>query len=100
VKATGAKVCGLCEGRDAAGKGGIIKAITARTSPRVFRVVALTSLMEREETQIYFQRYILQLPAGGTQLSAPADSGAILNDRAASSSGLRSVSENEGTCHG
>ncbi len=65
VKATGAKVCVIFEGRDAAGKGGIIKALTARTSPRVFRTVALASPTEREKTQMYFQRYMPHLPAGG-----------------------------------
>ena len=65
VKATGAKVCVLFEGRDAAGKGGIIKAISERTSPRVFRVVALASPSEREKSQMYFQRYFPYLPAGG-----------------------------------
>jgi len=65
VKASGAKVCVLFEGRDAAGKGGIIKRITERTSPRVFRVVALSAPTEREKSQMYFQRYIPYLPAGG-----------------------------------
>ena len=65
VKATGAKVCVLFEGRDAAGKGGIIKRITERTSPRVFRVVALQSPTEREKSQMYIQRYIPHLPAAG-----------------------------------
>ena len=65
VKATNAKVCVLFEGRDAAGKGGIIKAITERTSPRVFRVIALPSPTEREKSQMYFQRYFPYLPAGG-----------------------------------
>jgi polyphosphate kinase 2 len=65
TKATGAKVCVIFEGRDAAGKGGIIKCITERTSPRVFRVVALASPTEREKSQMYFQRYISYLPAGG-----------------------------------
>ncbi len=65
VKATGAKVCVLFEGRDAAGKGGIIKRITERTSPRVFRVVALASPTEREKSQMYFQRYMPHLPAAG-----------------------------------
>jgi len=65
VKATGAKVCVIFEGRDAAGKGGIIKRITERTSPRVFRVVALPSPTEREKSQMYFQRYISHLPAAG-----------------------------------
>jgi polyphosphate kinase len=65
VKASGAKICVLFEGRDAAGKGGIIKCITGRTSPRVFRVVALASPTEREKSQMYFQRYMPHLPAGG-----------------------------------
>ena len=65
VKASGAKICVLFEGRDAAGKGGIIKRITERTSPRVFRVVALSAPTEREKSQMYFQRYMPHLPAGG-----------------------------------
>jgi polyphosphate kinase 2 len=65
VKVSGAKVCVLFEGRDAAGKGGIIKRITERTSPRVFRVVALASPTEREKSQMYFQRYMPHLPAAG-----------------------------------
>jgi len=65
VKATGTKVCVLFEGRDAAGKGGIIKCLTERTSPRVFRVVALQSPTDREKSQMYFQRYMPHLPAGG-----------------------------------
>jgi polyphosphate kinase 2 len=65
VKATGAKICVIFEGRDSAGKGGVIKRITERVSPRVFRVVALASPTEREKTQMYFQRYIVHLPAAG-----------------------------------
>jgi len=65
VKASGAKVCVLFEGRDAAGKGGIIKRITERTSPRVFRLVALPTPTEREKSQMYVQRYIPHLPAAG-----------------------------------
>jgi polyphosphate kinase len=65
VKVSGAKICVLFEGRDAAGKGGIIKRITERTSPRVFRVVALASPTEREKSQMYFQRYIPHLPGAG-----------------------------------
>jgi polyphosphate kinase 2 len=65
VKETGAKVCILFEGRDGAGKGGTIKAITERTSPRVFRVVALPAPSEREKSQMYAQRYVPHLPAGG-----------------------------------
>jgi polyphosphate kinase len=65
VKATGAKVCVLFEGRDAAGKGGIIKRLTERTSPRVFRVVALPAPTEREKSQMYIQRYLPHLPAAG-----------------------------------
>jgi polyphosphate kinase len=65
VKRTGAKVIILFEGRDAAGKGGIIKRITERVSPRVFRVVALPAPSERERSQLYFQRYFEHFPAGG-----------------------------------
>jgi polyphosphate kinase len=59
------KVCIVFEGRDGAGKGGAIKAITARVSPRIFRVVALPAPTEREKSQMYFQRYLPHLPAGG-----------------------------------
>jgi polyphosphate kinase 2 (PPK2 family) len=59
------RVCILFEGRDGAGKGGAIKAITERVSPRVFRVVALPEPTEREKSQIYFQRYIRHLPSAG-----------------------------------
>ena len=65
AKATGARVVILFEGRDAAGKGGIIKRIAERTSPRVFRVVALPAPTERQKSQVYLQRYIEHLPAGG-----------------------------------
>jgi polyphosphate kinase len=65
VKATGAKICIVFEGRDAAGKGGTIKAITERVSPRVFRVVALPAPTEREQSQMYIQRYISHFPAAG-----------------------------------
>jgi polyphosphate kinase 2 len=65
VKTTGAKVCVVFEGRDTAGKGGTIKAITERVSPRVFRVVALPAPSERERSQMYIQRYISHLPAAG-----------------------------------
>jgi polyphosphate kinase len=65
VKAKGLKVCILFEGRDGAGKGGTIKAITERVSPRVFRVVALPAPTEREKSQMYAQRYLTHLPAGG-----------------------------------
>ncbi len=59
------KICIVFEGRDGAGKGGTIKAITARVSPRVFRVVALPAPTEREKSQMYIQRYLPHLPAGG-----------------------------------
>ena len=62
---TGAKVCIVFEGRDGAGKGGTIKAITERVSPRVFRVVALPAPSEREKSQMYIQRYVPHLPAAG-----------------------------------
>jgi polyphosphate kinase 2 len=65
VKATGAKIIIVFEGRDAAGKGGIISAITARTSPRVFRDVALPTPSEREKSQMYIQRYMAHFPAAG-----------------------------------
>ena len=65
VVAEGAKVCIVFEGRDGAGKGGTIKAITERVSPRVFRVVALPSPTEREKSQMYVQRYIRHFPAAG-----------------------------------
>src|SRR6476661_6680439 len=58
VKKSGAKICVVFEGRDTAGKGGTIKAITERVSPRVFRVVALPAPTEREKSQMYLQRYI------------------------------------------
>src|SRR5260370_16464346 len=59
------KVCILFEGRDGAGKGGTIKAMTERVSPRIFRVVALPAPTEREKSQMYAQRYIPHLPAAG-----------------------------------
>ena len=65
VENTGSKVLIICEGRDGAGKGGVIKRITQRLNPRVARVVALPKPTEREITQWYFQRYVPHLPAGG-----------------------------------
>ena len=65
VKASGAKICIVFEGRDTAGKGGTIKRITERVSPRVFRVVALPAPTERERSQMYVQRYLPHLPAAG-----------------------------------
>jgi polyphosphate kinase len=65
VKDTGAKVCIVFEGRDTAGKGGTIKAVTERVSPRVFRVVALPAPTEREKSQMYMQRYVSHFPAAG-----------------------------------
>jgi len=61
----GLKVCVVFEGRDGAGKGGTIKALTERVSPRVFRVVALPSPSDREKTQMYMQRYVPHFPAAG-----------------------------------
>src|ERR1700760_4844833 len=61
----GLKVCIVFEGRDGAGKGGTIKAITERVSPRIFRVVALPAPTEREKSQMYVQRYLPHLPAAG-----------------------------------
>ena len=65
VKKSGARIVIIFEGRDAAGKGGVIKRITERVSPRVFRVVALPAPTDREKSQIYMQRYIAHLPAAG-----------------------------------
>jgi len=65
VKHAGLKICIVFEGRDGAGKGGTIKAITERVSPRVFRVVALPAPTEREKSQMYGQRYLPHLPAAG-----------------------------------
>lgn len=65
VKETGARVIVVFEGRDTAGKGGIIKRIVERVSPRVFRVVALPAPSDREKTQFYYQRYAVHLPAAG-----------------------------------
>ena len=65
VKASGAKICIVFEGRDTAGKGGTIKRITERVSPRVFKVVALPAPSEREKSQMYIQRYVQHLPAAG-----------------------------------
>ncbi len=65
VRYKGLRVVVIFEGRDAAGKGGVIKRITERVSPRVFRTVALPAPSDREKTQIYIQRYVNQLPAAG-----------------------------------
>ena len=65
VQAKGLRIIVLFEGRDAAGKGGVIKRITERVSPRVFRVVALPTPSEREKTQMYIQRYVQHFPAAG-----------------------------------
>ena len=65
VKAEGARIVVVFEGRDAAGKGGTIKAITERLSPRVFRVVALPAPSDREKSQMFIQRYIERFPAAG-----------------------------------
>ena len=65
VKATGQRIVVVFEGRDAAGKGGTIKAITERVSPRVFRLVALPAPSDREKSQMYMQRYFGHFPAAG-----------------------------------
>jgi polyphosphate kinase 2 len=65
VQRDGSRVVIIFEGRDAAGKGGTIKALTERVSPRVFRVVALPAPSDREKSQLYIQRYIQHLPAAG-----------------------------------
>ena len=65
VQQSGARICVVFEGRDGAGKGGTIKALTERCSPRVFRVVALPAPTEREKSQMYMQRYLRHMPAAG-----------------------------------
>jgi polyphosphate kinase 2 (PPK2 family) len=65
IKEKGLKIIVIFEGRDAAGKGGTIKRLVERVSPRVFRVVALSTPSEREKTQLYFQRYVNHFPAAG-----------------------------------
>ena len=65
VQAKGVRVIVIFEGRDTAGKGGVISRITARTSPRIFRHVALPAPSDREKTQVYIQRYIAHFPAAG-----------------------------------
>ena len=65
VKHKGLRVIVVFEGRDAAGKGGVIKRITERVSPRVFRIAALPTPSEREKSEIYIQRYFQHFPAGG-----------------------------------
>ena len=65
VKTEGARVIIVFEGRDAAGKGGTIKALTERVSPRVFRTVALPAPSDREKSQLFMQRYIERFPAAG-----------------------------------
>ena len=67
VKEKGLRVIVVFEGRDAAGKGGVIKAITERVSPRVFRIVALPTPTDREKSEMYVQRYIQHFPAGGDE---------------------------------
>lgn len=65
VKASGSRIVIIFEGRDAAGKGGVIKRLTEKVSPRVFRVTALPTPSDREKSQIFMQRYITHLPAAG-----------------------------------
>jgi polyphosphate kinase 2 (PPK2 family) len=65
VTATGQKIVIIFEGRDTAGKGGTIKALTERVSPRIFRVIALPAPSDREKSQMYIQRYLAHLPAAG-----------------------------------
>ncbi len=65
VKQTGQRIIVVFEGRDAAGKGGTIKAITERVSPRIFRLVALPAPSDREKSQMYVQRYLAHFPAAG-----------------------------------
>ncbi len=65
VKHKGSRVIIVFEGRDAAGKGGVIRALTERVSPRIFRVVALPAPSDREKSQMFIQRYVERFPAGG-----------------------------------
>src|SRR5271168_5090236 len=65
VRHKGLRIIVVFEGRDAAGKGGVIKRLTERVSPRVFQVVALPAPTDREKTQMYFQRYFVHFPAAG-----------------------------------
>src|SRR5690349_11119535 len=65
VKSTGERIIIVFEGRDGAGKGGMIRTITERVSPRVYRVVALPAPSDREKSQVYLQRYFAHFPAGG-----------------------------------
>jgi polyphosphate kinase 2 len=65
VRETGARVIVVCEGRDTAGKGGLIKRLVERVSPRTFRVVALSAPTDRERSMLYLQRYVQHFPAGG-----------------------------------
>src|SRR4249919_2998783 len=65
VKHKGLKICVVFEGRDAAGKGGMIKAITERVSPRVFRIIALPAPSDRQKSQMFMQRYMEYFPAAG-----------------------------------
>ena len=65
VRETGARVIIVCEGRDTAGKGGLIKRLVERVSPRTFQVVALQAPSEREKSMLYLQRYVQHFPAGG-----------------------------------
>ena len=65
VRETGARIIIVCEGRDTAGKGGLIKRLVERVSPRTFQVVALTAPSEREKSMLYLQRYVQHFPAGG-----------------------------------
>src|ERR1700739_170493 len=69
VKDKGLRVIIVCEGRDAAGKGGTIRALTERVSPRVFRLVALPAPSDRERSQMYIQRYMTRFPAAGECVS-------------------------------
>ncbi len=67
VKQEGLKIIVVFEGRDAAGKGGVLKRITERVSPRVFRLVALPAPSDREKSQLYMQRYMAHFPVGGIE---------------------------------
>ena len=89
IKEKGLRVVVIFEGRDAAGKGGVIKRITESTNPRVVRVVALGTPSDREKTQWYFQRYVEHLPAAGEM---------VLFDRSWYNRSNRTISPAAGGC--
>jgi polyphosphate kinase 2 (PPK2 family) len=96
IKHKGLKVVVIFEGRDAAGKGGVIKRITQSLNPRICRVVALGTPTEREKTQWYFQRYIPHLPAAGEMVRSPARASSCSSTGSRSATRSRSVASAAG----